>query len=63
MKAPLSHNQLGNMMANICSAADMRRYTNHCIRVMKSAGGEDCKIITLSGHKNVNSLASYSCFC
>ena len=39
-------------------------YTNHCVRVtsivhMKASGAEDSKIMSVSGHRNIQSLEAY----
>ena len=63
-KSPLSHNKLDSMMKMISEAAGLSySYTNHCLRAtsithMKRCGIEDRKICTVTGHKNVNSLAA-----
>ena len=64
-KSPLSHNKLDGMMKLISESAALSfSYTNHCLRAtsithMKRCGVEDRKICTVTGHKNVNSLAAY----
>ena len=64
MKCPLGHNVLTSMMAQASEAAGLkRRYTNHCVRAtvvtkLKNAGYEDRAICKMTGHKNLQSLAS-----
>ena len=61
----LGVNKLGNMK-ELGKAANLSQvYTNHCIRataitLWSDAGLSNCHIMTLSGHRNENSLKSYN---
>eukprot|EP00117_Sycon_ciliatum_P049545 scpid80614/ scgid35100/ len=69
IKSPLSHNLLGMMMKMISESAGLSTvYTNHCVRAtsivrLREAGFEDRKIISVTGHRNVQSLSSYDSLC
>jgi len=62
----LGVNKLGSMMKELCKAANLSQvYTNHCIRakaitLWSDAGLSNRHIMTLSGHRNENSLKSYN---
>ena len=59
-------NKLGSMMKELSKAANLSQlYTNHCIRataitLWSDAGLSNRHIMTLSGHRNENSLKSYN---
>ena len=56
---------LGQLMPKISKAGGLSKvYTNHCIRatavtVLSNSGVDDMDIISVSGHKNVQSLLPY----
>ena len=65
MKCSLGHNVLTSLMARTPEAAGLKRhYTNHCVTAtvatkLKNAGYENRAICKMTGHKNLQSLASY----
>lgn len=65
MKSPLSHNVLDSMMRMLSEAASLAAvYTNHCVRAtsivhLKEGGVQDRQIMSVTGHRNVQSIASY----
>ena len=65
-RAPVGHNTLGNMMANICKRAKLEnKYTNHCTRVtttvmLNEEGFNENDIIKVTGHSSTASLKSYN---
>ncbi len=64
-KVPVGVNQLYNFMPRLSAEAGLsRRYTNHCIRAMVAstlcdAGVSNQGIMSVTGHRNVQSLNSY----
>ena len=62
----LGVNKLGSMMKELSKAANLSQvYTNHCIRataitLWSDAGLSNRHIMSLSGHRNENSLKSYN---
>ena len=62
----LGANKLGSKMKELSKAANLSQvYTNHCIRataitLWSDAGLSNRHIMTLSGHRNENSLKSYN---
>ena len=64
---PLGVNTLANMMKKISEAAGLSKiYTNHSIRAMaitllSNAGVPNRHIMSISGHRNEQSLAHYNC--
>lgn len=65
VKQGLSHNILSGMMKQLSESACLSyAYTNHCLRStsvvhMREAGLADRQIASVTGHKNLLSLASY----
>ena len=63
---PLGVNKLGNMMKDISAAAGLSTiYTNHCVRatsitLWSNAGLTNRHIMSISGHRNEQSLQHYS---
>lgn len=63
---PLGVNKLGDMMKNISSAAGLSQiYTNHCVRatsitLWSNAGLTNRHIMSISGHRNEQSLLHYN---
>ena len=63
--APLGINKINSFMAKLSEAANLsQRYTNHCIRAfvsthLKSKGFSNEAIMSVTGHRNVQSLTSY----
>ena len=66
VNSPLGHNTLANMMRRISKAAGLSMsYSNHSVRattctVLKAVGFSDREVATVSGHRNLQSLSSYS---
>lgn len=64
-KRPLGKNTLAEMMSMFSKAADLSQiYTNHCIRAtcittLNDHGFEARHIVTVSGHRNEESVKSY----
>ena len=64
-KIPVGINQLYNFMPRLSAEAGLsKRYTNHCIRAMvastlSDAGVSNLGIMSVTGHRNVQSLNSY----
>ena len=64
-KVPLGKNKLAAFMAKISEAAKLEEiYTNHCLRAtcataLDRAGFKPHEIITVTGHKHVQSLQPY----
>ncbi|MEW8548360.1 MAG: DUF3504 domain-containing protein [Candidatus Thiodiazotropha sp.] len=64
-KIPIGVNQLYDFMPRLSAEAGLsRRYTNHCIRAMVAsnlcdAGVSNMGIMSVTGHRNVQSLNSY----
>ena len=64
--APLGKNTLDNMMKSLSEKAGTSRiYTNHCLRatcvtVLQENGFSSNDIMSVTGHKNAQSLLSYS---
>jgi len=64
-KQPIGKNTLGCMMSNISKAAKLSKiYTNHCVRatcitVLSESGFEARHIVTISGHRNEQSVRNY----
>ncbi|CAG2251361.1 KCTD1_15 [Mytilus edulis] len=62
---PLGKNTLGSMMKNISESANLcKSYTNHCVRatcitVLSDSGFEARHIVTISGHRNEQSVQNY----
>ncbi|XP_031561324.1 uncharacterized protein LOC116297270 [Actinia tenebrosa] len=62
----LGVNKLGEMMKDLSRAANLSQiYTNHCVRataitLWSNAGLSNRHIMSLSGHRNENSLRSYN---
>ena len=62
---PIGSNTIATFMSRISKAAKLSKvYTNHCIRVtavtvLSNAGVGETDIISVSGHKNVQSLVPY----
>ena len=64
-RKPLGKNTLGNMMVTISAKAGLPVvYTNHCIRAtaitkLAHAGVQHNEIVSITGHKSVESLRQY----
>ena len=64
---PLGVNKLDNMMKEISQSAKLSRsYTNHCVRataitLWSNAGIANRHIMSISGHRNEQSIAHYNC--
>ena len=64
--APLSKNKIGSLMSILSKEAGLsKQYTNHCIRntcitILDRAGHEARHIMTISGHKKMDSITSYA---
>ena len=64
-RQPIGKNTICQLMKRISEAAELSRtYTNHCIRAtsitaMNAAGIEGTNIISITGHKSVDSLKPY----
>lgn len=62
----LSKNKIGSLMATLSKEAKLSRaYTNHCVRttvitILDSQGYEPRHIMSVSGHKKVESIQSYT---
>ena len=62
----LSKNKIGGLMSTLLKTAKLTKtYTNHCIRktvitVLDHSGFEACDIMTVSGHKKVETIQNYS---
>ena len=65
-KEPQSKNKIGGLMTTLTKEAHLsKKYTNHCVRatcvtLLDRSGFEACHIMTVSGHKNIDSIQSYS---
>lgn len=63
--APLGVNKVNSFMSNLSDKAQLsKRYTNHCIRAfvmthLHQKGFSNQAIMSLTGHRNVQSLTSY----
>ena len=61
----MGHNTLGCMMSTISKASRLsRNYTNHCVRattatVLAHAGVSSVGIMSVTGHRNEQSIKSY----
>ena len=66
VNSPLGQNTLAGFMGRISDAAQLSmRYSNHSVRattctVLKAVGFSDREVATVSGHRNLQSLSSYS---
>ena len=63
---PVSKNKIGNLMTFLTKEAKLSQsYTNHCIRntcitVLDQSGHEARHIMTVSGHKKIESIQNYA---
>ena len=66
VKQPLGKNTLSNFVKNMCDEANIQgRKTNHsarktCVTALVHENIPETRIMQLSGHKNVQSINSYS---
>ena len=66
-KEPQSKNKIGALLSTLSTNAKLsKHYTNHCVRatcvtILDKIGYEARHIMTVSGHKKVESIQSYSC--
>ena len=66
-KKPLGKNLLAVMMTQISESANLsEKYTNHCVKatcitVLSESGFEARQIVTVSGHRNEQSVQNYVC--
>ncbi|XP_014672140.1 PREDICTED: uncharacterized protein LOC106812712 [Priapulus caudatus] len=64
-RKPLGKNSIGQFMVKLSKEAELSdTYTNHCVRattitVLNDVGFKDRDIVSVSGHRNEKSLASY----
>ena len=65
-RSPLSKNKIGNLMTKLTREAKLSRsYTNHCVRstcitILDRAGHEARHIMSVSGHKKIESIQNYT---
>ena len=64
--SPLSKNKIGNLMTKLTNEVKLSKvYTNHCVQstyitILDRAGHEALHIMSVSGHKKIESIQNYT---